>query len=140
MVPDPINKLDGVFVVACGGGGVPVVADGQSYKGVEAVIDKDLASSLLASKLNADMLIITTGEDQVALHYRQRNQTFLDHMSLAEAEAHLGEGEFPPGSMGPKIKAGIDFIKQGGKEVLITTPEHLLQALEGKTGTRITQD
>jgi len=110
----------------------------QGYKGIEAVIDKDLASGLLASELGADMLIITTGEDQVSWHYRKVDQKFLNHLSLSEAEQYMKEGEFPRGSMGPKIQAGINFLKAGGKEVLITTPEHLLDALEGKTGTRLT--
>jgi carbamate kinase len=129
---------DGTLVIACGGGGVPVVAEKDGYRGVEAVVDKDLASSLLAQRIGAEMLIITTGEDQVALHYKKPDQKFLDHLTVAEAEKYLAEGEFPPGSMGPKIVASIEFLKAGGKEALITTPERLLEALEGKTGTRIT--
>jgi carbamate kinase len=134
-----IEKLvhENILVISCGGGGVPVIRTQNGYKGVEAVIDKDLASSLLASELGAEMLIITTGEDQVALHYKKSNQIFLNSMALEEAEKYLRDGEFPPGSMGPKIEASIQFIRKGGKEALITTPEHLLEALEGKTGTRI---
>ncbi len=137
---DAIKLLvkDGVLVIACGGGGVPVMKAAEGYQGVEAVVDKDLASGLLAAKISADTLIITTGEDQVALHYRKKDQTYLNHLSLAEAEEYLREGEFPRGSMGPKIQAAITFLKRGGKEALITTPEHLLDALQGKTGTRIT--
>lgn len=138
---DVISHLvhEGTLVIACGGGGIPIVREPEGYRGIEAVIDKDLASSFLASELKTDMLIITTGEDQVALHYRKKDQRFMNRMSLAEADQHWREGEFPPGSMGPKIRAGIEFLKRGGQEVLITTPEHLLEALAGKTGTRITK-
>lgn len=136
---DVIRRLvnEGTLVIACGGGGVPVVPTEKGYVGIEAVIDKDRASSLLAEKINAEMLIITTGEDQVSLHYKKPDQKNLDRMTLAEAERHLAEGEFPAGSMGPKITAAIRFLKAGGKEALITTPERLIDALEGKTGTRI---
>lgn len=135
-----IRKLaqEDVLVIACGGGGVPVIRTQNGYKGVEAVIDKDLASSLLASEIGAEMLIITTGEDRVALHYKKPEQKDLEHLAIDEAEKYLRDGEFPPGSMGPKIEAAIQFLRKGGKESLITTPEHLLEALEGKTGTRIT--
>ena len=128
----------GFVVVGVGGGGIPVVreADGR-LRGVEAVIDKDLASSLLARTIKADLLLISTAVERVALNYKKPNERFVDRMTLAEAKGFLAEGHFPAGSMGPKIQAAIEYLEAGGKEVLITAPETLERALAGKTGTRI---
>ena len=131
-----INK--GFVAIAVGGGGIPVVKDenGNLY-GVEAVIDKDYASGLLANSINADLLLISTAVEKVTLNFGKPNQKDLDTINLSEAEKYYNEGHFPQGSMGPKIKAVIDFIKKGGKEAIITTPECIELALEGKMGTKI---
>jgi carbamate kinase len=131
--------LDGGFVViGVGGGGIPVVSEEDgSLRGVEAVIDKDYASGLLAASIQADLFLISTAVDQVALNYGQPGQRWLDKMTLAEAEQYLAAGHFAPGSMGPKIRASIKFLKQGGREALITSPENIERALAGETGTRI---
>lgn len=131
----------GFVVVAVGGGGIPVVEGAPGvYRGIEAVIDKDLASALLAATLGIPLLIISTGVDKVALHFRQPNQQFLDRLTLSEARRWLEAGEFPPGSMGPKIQAAITFLEFGGREVLITSPYRLDEAVAGATGTRIVPD
>ena len=129
---------NGFVVVAAGGGGIPVIRlkDG-TLKGIEAVIDKDRASSLLARELDADMFIILTGVEKVYLNFNKPNQKPLDTLSVGEAEKYLKEGHFPPGSMGPKIESAIDFVRKTGRECLITDMRRLKQALEGKTGTRI---
>lgn len=131
-----INK--GFVAIAVGGGGIPVVKDenGNLY-GVEAVIDKDYASGLLANSINADLFLISTAVEKVALNFGKPDQKDLDLMTLSEAEKYYNEGHFPQGSMGPKIKAVIDFIKKGGKEAIVTTPECIELALEGKMGTKI---
>ncbi len=128
----------GFLVVGVGGGGIPVVRepDGR-LRGVEAVIDKDLASSLLARTIKADLFLISTAVERVALNYKKLDERSLDRMTLAEAKRYLAEGHFPAGSMGPKIQAAIDYLEAGGKEVLITMPETLERALAGDTGTRI---
>jgi carbamate kinase len=128
----------GFAVIAVGGGGVPVVrqADG-SLRGVEAVIDKDYASALLAVSIRADFFLISTAVDRVAINYRKPNQRFLDSMTVAEAARFLAEGQFPAGSMGPKIEACIQFIQQGGAQAVITSPERIADALDGRGGTRI---
>jgi carbamate kinase len=125
-------------IVAAGGGGIPVVRgrDGQ-WRGIEAVIDKDLASSLLARELHADLYIILTGVPTVAIDFGKPTERQIDRMSLAEAEKHRTEGQFPAGSMEPKIEAAVSFVKATGKEVLITDVEHLREALDGKGGTVI---
>jgi carbamate kinase len=128
-----------IVVVAVGGGGIPVVEgpDG-GLLGAAAVIDKDLATSLLARQLQADVLIISTAVEKVSLDYKKPGQRDLDRMTLAEAKRHLADGQFAPGSMGPKIEAIIEFLEAGGKRALITDPAHLIPALEGRTGTWIT--
>ena len=98
---------------------------------------KDLASSLLARTIKADLLLISTAVERVALNYKKPNERFVDRMALEEAKRYLAEGHFPAGSMGPKIQAAIEYLEAGGKEVLITTPEALERALAGETGTRI---
>jgi carbamate kinase len=128
----------GFVVIGVGGGGIPVVEEDGSLRGVEAVIDKDYASGLLATGINADLFLISTAVEKVALNYGKPNQVDLDRMTLSEAKNYLREGHFPPGSMGPKIKAVIKFLEEGGKEALITSPENLARALRGETGTRIT--
>jgi carbamate kinase len=130
----------GHVVVAVGGGGIPVVETARGYEGVEAVIDKDRASALLASSLGVPLLVLSTGVEQVAWHFRQPDQRLLASISAAEAAQYLADGEFPRGSMGPKVEAAIDFLAHGGKEVLITTPAALERAIAGQTGTRIVPD
>lgn len=130
----------GAIVVAAGGGGIPVVEEGAGFRGVEAVVDKDFASALLASSLGVDLLVITTGVAQVAVDFGKPGQRWLERLSASEAEAYAAEGQFPPGSMGPKIAAALDFLRSGGGEVLITSPERLGDALAGRTGTRLLAD
>jgi len=128
----------GYVVVACGGGGIPVVETGPGvYQGVEAVVDKDFASALLAASLGVETFVISTGVEKVAIRYRQPDQRFLDRMTLSEAHWYLEAGEFPEGSMGPKIRAAMQMITRGGKEVIITSPTHLEEALAGRTGTHL---
>jgi carbamate kinase len=126
-------------VIAAGGGGIPVVRgrDGQ-WRGIEAVIDKDFASSLLAAELGADRYIVLTGVAKVALDFGKPSQRFIDRMTVAEAQQHFAAGQFPAGSMGPKIEAAIEFVKKSSREVLITDVEHLRDALDGNDGTLIT--
>lgn len=128
----------GHIVVAAGGGGIPVVVteDGQ-VRGVEAVIDKDYTASLLASSLSADVFIILTGVEQVARDFGKPTETPLSELDVVTARALLAAGQFPPGSMGPKIDAAIRFVEAGGRQVLITRAESLADALEGRTGTLV---
>ena len=130
----------GFVVIAAGGGGIPVLEREAGYEGVEAVIDKDLASALLASSLGIPLLVLSTGVERVAIHFRQPDQRFLDRLSVTEARRYLAEGEFPKGSMGPKVEAAITFLERGGSEVLITSPANLEQAFAGTSGTRIVAD
>jgi carbamate kinase len=125
-------------VIAAGGGGIPVVRgrDGQ-WRGIEAVIDKDYASARLAADLDADLFIILTGVPKVALDFGKPTQSFLDRLTVAEAEKHLAGGQFPDGSMGPKIESAIQFVRTAKKQVLITDVDVLREALEGKDGTLI---
>jgi carbamate kinase len=129
-----------VIVVAAGGGGIPVVRENGKLKGIEAVIDKDRASALLAIEINADELIILTGVEKVALNYGKPNQTFVDTLIVDDAMKYLKEGHFPAGSMGPKIEAAIDFVSATNKTCLITDMRKLKEALSGKTGTRIVRE
>ncbi|MCL4458480.1 MAG: carbamate kinase [Chloroflexi bacterium] len=126
----------GFVVIGVGGGGIPVIRrEDGGLEGAEAVIDKDYASSLLASSINADLLLISTAVEKVAINYRKPNEQYLDRMTLSEAKRYLAEGHFPAGSMGPKIKAIISFLEKGGKKALITRPETIEKALRGETGT-----
>jgi len=128
----------GFVVISTGGGGIPVVEDEHGdLTGVEAVIDKDFAGSLLASSLKADLFLISTAVEKVALSYNKPEQRWLDRMTLAEAQGYLQEGHFAKGSMEPKIRAIINYLERGGKEALITDPENIERALRGETGTRI---
>lgn len=151
VVPSPMPKeiveLDsirllieaGIVVITVGGGGIPVVdiGDGE-YRGVAAVIDKDYASSLLARAIQADLFLIATAVEKVALYYGHPEQRWVDRMTLEEAKRYLAEGvHFAPGSMAPKIQAVIWYLEAGGKEALITSPENIGRALHGETGTRI---
>lgn len=132
---------DGFVVIAVGGGGIPVVADEEGHlTGVEAVIDKDLASSLLASTLHADLLLISTAVEKVALNYRKLDQRDLDRLTLSEAQCYLDEGQFARGSMGPKIQAAIEYLERGGQAALITLPQTIGRALAGETGTWLVPD
>jgi carbamate kinase len=128
------------IVVAAGGGGIPVVADDKGdHHGVAAVIDKDLASAVLAKEIAADLLVISTAVEKVCLNFGKPDQRTLECITIAEAKKYIQEGHFKPGSMLPKIQACIQFLEQGGHEALITRPEVLPAALEGKTGTRLTK-
>lgn len=128
----------GDVVIAVGGGGIPVyIDDDGSYQGLDAVIDKDFASMLLALNIEAELFVILTGVEKVAINYGKPDQKDIDRLSIAEARQYYQEGHFPAGSMGPKILAAIDFLEKGGQEVLITSIEKIVDAFEGKTGTRI---
>jgi carbamate kinase len=127
----------GIVVIACGGGGVAVEWEDARLVGVEGVIDKDFASSLLASDIRAHKLIIVTSVDRAALRYGQPGQQWLDTITTAEARAMLAAGEFPAGSMGPKIEAGVTFVERGGQECIITSTEQVARAVEGNAGTHI---
>jgi len=146
--PDPkrvieapaIQKLvEAGFVVICvGGGGIPVIEDEHgNLQGIEAVIDKDFGGALLANAVQADLLLITTAVEKVAINFNKPDQIWLDRLTLAEAKQYLAEGHFAKGSMGPKIEAVIRYLESGGKEALITDPANIERALQGKTGTRI---
>jgi carbamate kinase len=152
VVPSPIPKeiieLDVIralvemdyIVIAAGGGGIPVIRNEQGeLEGVEAVIDKDLGSSLLARNLGADTFIISTAIDAAYLNFGEKNQKPLRRISLPEVKKYLGEGHFKPGSMKPKIEAIIEFLETGGERAIITSPENLLSAVKGKSGTTITK-
>lgn len=138
---DAIRHLvtGGYVVIAAGGGGIPVVADEKGIlSGVAAVIDKDLASAVLAAQIGADALVISTAVEKVCLHFGTGNQKAIDAMSVAEARRHIAEGQFEAGSMLPKVEACIHFVERGGGTAVITCPARLSAALDGGTGTRIT--
>ncbi len=153
---DAINALiaQNFLVICSGGGGIPVIEQDGELVGVEAVIDKDYAASLVARSLGADLFLISTGVERVALNFQQhaaleesmvlsrnaaqrKDLQWLDRMTVGDAKKYLGEGQFPKGSMGPKIQACIWFVEATGKDALITNPENLSRALRGETGTRI---
>ena len=130
----------GYVVIAAGGGGIPVMRNEKGdLEGVEAVIDKDLGSSLLAANLGADTFIISTAVDEVYLHFGEANQTALRHVTLSEIQQYLAEGHFKPGSMKPKVEAIIRFLEGGGEKAIITSPENLVKAVRGEAGTTITR-
>ena len=125
------------IVICCGGGGIPVVREGRSFCGVDAVIDKDLASARLADEVRADIFVIATDVKGAALHYGTDQQVFLERMSAAEARAYLQQGHFPAGSMGPKIEAAAQFIENRGKRAVICSIEEIQAAVDGRAGTQI---
>lgn len=127
-----------VIVVAAGGGGIPVIrAEDGCLQGVAAVIDKDLTSCLLAKNLGAEKLVMSTAVDRVAINFGKPDQRDIDRMSVAQARQYIAEGHFAPGSMRPKIRSAIDFLEHGGREVIITQPHLLEEAIHGRTGTHI---
>jgi carbamate kinase len=148
--PDPVEIVElevirdlvnhGVLVIACGGGGIPVVRDNHGVCGIEAVIDKDRASALLASKLEVDVFAISTDTDYVYLDYKKPTQVPLRLVSASELGAYHKAGHFPPGNMGPKVESVLGFLRQGGKEAIITSYDHLAHAMDGLAGTRIVPD
>ena len=148
--PEPIEIVEleairdlveqGVLVIACGGGGIPVVWSNGKLQGVEAVIDKDRASALLASRLGADLFVISTDTDCVYLDYKRPTQRPLARVSAAELEEYARAGHFPPGNMGPKIESVLRFLHGGGKEAVITSSENLCQAVVGSAGTHMFPD
>jgi len=153
VVPSPLPKeiveiltvetliKKGIIVITVGGGGIPVIDVGEGeYRGTAAVIDKDFASSLLAREIKADLFLIATAVEKVAINFGEPNQQWLDKMTLAEAKKYLAEGtHFAKGSMAPKIQAIIRYLEAGGKHAIITNPENIGRALRGETGTHITR-
>ncbi len=151
VVPSPVPKKivekkiistlleNDILVIAAGGGGIPVYCDQRGWlEGVDAVIDKDHASALLGNEIGAKKLIVLTGVDKVSINFGTENQKDIDKMTIKEAQKYYDEGQFPKGSMGPKILAAIKFLKGGGREVLITSIENVNDSLDGKNGTLIT--
>jgi carbamate kinase len=154
VVPSPLPKeiveletvqtllAKGIVTITVGGGGIPVIDPGDgNYHGVAAVIDKDYASSLLARAIKADLFVISTAVERVAINFGKPNQQWLDRIKLSEAKQYLAEGiHFAKGSMAPKIQAVIWYLENGGKQALITNPENIGRALKGETGTWIVPD
>jgi carbamate kinase len=129
----------GRIVIAAGGGGIPIVINGRGlFTGVEAVIDKDYVAGLIAREVKVDLFIILTGIERVFLDYGTPQERPIESMTVAQAQEYLDQGQFPRGSMGPKIEAAVEYIRAGGKEVLITSASHLKAALLNRSGTRIT--
>ena len=145
--PEPIDVLEvdfvkgayskGDVVIACGGGGIPVLFREGRYRGVEAVIDKDRASAVLAARCDVEVLLILTDVEQVYLNFNEPDQKGIDYMSVEEAMDYLREGQFPEGSMRPKIEAAIDFLNLGGERVIITSLDKVKEAVDGRTGTHL---
>ena len=125
-------------MITVGGGGTPVYveADG-TYEGVDAVIDKDRSAAILARDIEADELYILTAVEKVAINYKKPDQVDLDVLSITDAKKYLTEGQFPSGSMGPKIESAVQFIESGGEVCVITSTEKMPEAIDGKTGTRV---
>ena len=148
--PEPVEIVEaegiqdlvelGVLVIACGGGGIPVVRTNGILRGVEAVIDKDRASALLASRLGMDLFVVCTDAQFVYLNYAKPEQRPLHRVTAAELEDYAKAGQFPPGNMGPKVESALRFLRSGGKECIITSCEHLGRAIAGATGTHILLD
>ncbi|MBI5216611.1 MAG: carbamate kinase [Ignavibacteriae bacterium] len=131
---------NGILVIACGGGGIPVISEDGQITGKEAVIDKDRASALLASLLKLKRFLISTEVEQVYLNFKKPNQQAIKLMTVTEAKQHLADGHFAEGSMKPKIEAAVEFIESGGDDAIITDPEHLVAAVDGNAGTRIVRE
>jgi len=148
--PEPIDIVEleiirdlvkqGVLVIACGGGGIPVAWTDGRLEGVEAVIDKDRASALLATRLGVDLFVISTDTDHVYLDYKKPSQRALHRLDTAELEQYAKAGHFPPGNMGPKIESVLRFLRHGGKEAIITACENLRQSVMGSEGTHMFPD
>jgi carbamate kinase len=146
--PEPVEVVEageirrlldaGEVVVACGGGGVPVARVGDDLVGVDAVIDKDFAAALIGRLVGATSLLLLTGVERVMIDFGTPDERAVETMTLAEARAHLADGQFPPGSMGPKVEAAVQFVEGGGREAIITSLEAATDAMAGRTGTRIT--
>ncbi len=134
-----IAKLldNGFIVIACGGGGIPVTKKGRRFEGVEAVIDKDLASAKLAEEIRVDIMLIATDVEKVALNYKTASQVELDSLTVEDAKRYLNEGQFEEGSMRPKIEAAVQFLESGGEKVIITSTDKIIEALEQRAGTEI---
>ncbi|MCS6804004.1 MAG: carbamate kinase [Acidobacteriota bacterium] len=140
---DVIKMLfeQGVIVIAVGGGGIPVTMNANGYlRGVAAVVDKDLASATLANAIGADKIMDLTSVEKVKLNYGKPNERDLDRLTTSEAKRYLADGQFPRGSMGPKIEASIQFLEHGGQRVIISTLEKLIEAFDGTTGTHVYPD
>jgi carbamate kinase len=127
----------GFIVIACGGGGIPVVRHGRAFHGIDAVIDKDLASAKLAEEVGVDILIIATDVEGAAISYGTPEERFLRKMTVEQGEKYISEGHFQAGSMGPKVKAALQFIKSGGKRAVICSIDSIEQAAAGKAGTEV---
>ena len=138
VIRDLVN--DGVLVIACGGGGIPVVRENGSLHGIEAVIDKDRASAVMAISLGVDVFAVSTDTDYVYLDYKKPTQRPLTLVTAEDLERHYRAGHFPPGNMGPKVESVLRFLRAGGKEAVITSYEHLCEGVAGKAGTRIVRD
>jgi carbamate kinase len=130
----------GDLVIASGGGGIPVILGDGKLRGIECVIDKDYAASLMATLIEAEILLILTDVEKISLYYGTPREEALDYLTKSQALKYLTEGHFPPGSMGPKVKSAIDFLDYGGKKVVVTSLESALDALKGDTGTTIEDD
>ena len=127
-------------VICCGGGGIPVIREGRAFHGVDAVIDKDLTSAKLAEEVGVDTLLIATDVEGVALHYGQPHQHYLRTLTLKEADRFQRDGQFPPGSMGPKIEAATEFLRSGGQRAVITSIDAIESAIAGQAGTELVHD
>jgi carbamate kinase len=136
-----IQKLikEGFIVICCGGGGIPVIREGRAFQGVDAVIDKDLASAKLAEEVGVDIFLIATDVEGAALHFRDPQQELLRSLTLEQAHRYLKEGHFPTGSMGPKVEAAVQFIQSGGKRAVIASIQSIEAAVAGKAGTEVTR-
>jgi len=140
IVEEPVVRTlmeQGVLVIAVGGGGIPVVRNGDHLEGVEAVIDKDRVSRLLASQLEVDQFIICTDVEAVFVDFKLPTKRALGRVSAAEMKQHLAAGQFPAGSMGPKVESAVEFVEHGGREAIITSYQHLPEAIQGKRGTHV---
>jgi carbamate kinase len=136
-----IQKLieEDFIVICCGGGGIPVIREGRAFQGVDAVIDKDLASAKLAEEVGVDIFLIATDVEGAALHFGKPEQKFLRSLNLKQADRYLKEGHFPPGSMGPKVEAAVQFVKSGGRRAIIASIQGIEDAVAGKAGTEVTR-